>query len=108
MAAAAPAELRKGPRGGGRDRDKMFAHVLDAEFEAYARKIGLRIHTPAIDDRAGIDAGRQAILDVLRRPFDGNPPEAKNWLPRYTARRIAWHALDHAWEMEDRSATAPG
>ncbi|MGH9282469.1 MAG: hypothetical protein ACRD0S_05980 [Acidimicrobiales bacterium] len=22
---------------------------------------------------------------------------------RYAARRIAWHALDHAWEMQDRS-----
>src|SRR4051794_19939806 len=27
VAAAAPAELRKGPRGGGRDRDKIVAHV---------------------------------------------------------------------------------
>jgi len=27
----------------------------------------------------------------------------KRWPPRYAARRIAWHALDHAWEIEDRS-----
>jgi hypothetical protein len=27
----------------------------------------------------------------------------KGWPPRYAARRIAWHALDHAWEIEDRS-----
>src|SRR6185436_1021638 len=27
----APAELRKGPRGGGRDRDKIVEHVLGAE-----------------------------------------------------------------------------
>jgi hypothetical protein len=28
---------------------------------------------------------------------------ANGWLPRYAARRIAWHVLDHAWEIEDRS-----
>ena len=28
----------------------------------------------------------------------------KPWGPRYAARRSAWHALDHAWEIEDRSA----
>ncbi len=22
--------------------------------------------------------------------------------PRYAARRIAWHVLDHAWEIEER------
>ncbi|HKA98202.1 MAG TPA: hypothetical protein VKD66_18215 [Streptosporangiaceae bacterium] len=27
----------------------------------------------------------------------------QGWPARYAARRIAWHALDHAWEMEDRS-----
>ncbi len=29
--AAAPASLRKGPRGGGRDRDKMIGHVIEAD-----------------------------------------------------------------------------
>ena len=26
------------------------------------------------------------------------------WPPRYAARRLAWHVLDHAWEIEDKSA----
>ncbi|MFY9614154.1 MAG: hypothetical protein WAT58_02035 [Candidatus Dormiibacterota bacterium] len=102
VVAGAPAELRKGPRGGGRDRDKMFDHVLGAEFDAYARKIGLRIKTPDIGDRTGIKAARQQMLAVLSWPYDGSPPEGKNWPPAYTARRTAWHALDHAWEIEDR------
>src|SRR5439155_1239815 len=42
VVAKAPAELRKGPRGGGRDRDKMFQHVLDAELE-YGKGIGVRL-----------------------------------------------------------------
>jgi hypothetical protein len=102
VAASAPAELRKGPRGGGRDRDKIVDHVVGAEA-AYARKLGIKHRQPAHDDTAGIDALRADILSVLRAPSDGEPPVPKGWLPRYAARRIAWHVLDHAWEIEDRS-----
>src|SRR6266496_6482952 len=100
VVAAAPAELRKGPRGGGRDRDKIVDHVLGAEA-AYARKLGIKHPQPARDDRAAITALREDILAVLRAPSDGAPPVPKGWPPRYAARRIAWHALDHAWEIED-------
>ncbi|HEX5501067.1 MAG TPA: hypothetical protein VFW96_00510 [Thermomicrobiales bacterium] len=105
VGAGAPAELRKGPRGGGRDRDKLLDHVLGAEA-AYARKLGVRQRQPAHDDPAAIAALRAAILEVLGRPSDGAPPVPKGWPPRYAARRIAWHVLDHAWEMEDRSEPA--
>ncbi len=104
VVAGAPAELRKGPRGGGRDRDKIVDHVLGAEV-AYARKLGIKHPQPARDDRAAIEAIREEILAVLRAPSDGAPPVPKGWPPRYAARRIAWHALDHAWEIEDRSDT---
>jgi len=102
VAAGAPAELRKGPRGGGRDRDKMIGHVIEAD-DAYAREIGLRLPTPSRADRAAVEAERAAILDVLGRSSDGSPLADRKWTPRYAARRIAWHALDHAWEMEDRA-----
>ena len=102
VAAGAPAELRKGPRGGGRDRDKMLGHVLEAEH-AYAREIGLRLQPGSLADRAAVTAERAAILDVLRQPSDGSPLADRTWTPRYAARRIAWHVLDHTWEMEDRS-----
>jgi len=100
--AGAPAALRKGPRGGGRDRDKMVDHVLGAEA-AYARKLGVKHPQPAIDDPAAVAALREDIVAVLRAPSDGSPPVPKGWPPRYAARRIAWHVLDHAWEIEDRS-----
>jgi len=103
--AGAPATLRKGPRGGGRDRDKMVDHVLGAEA-AYARKLGIKHRQPAIGDQAAIAALRDDIVAVLRAPSDGSPPVPKGWPPRYAARRIAWHVLDHAWEMEDRSDPA--
>jgi hypothetical protein len=105
VAASAPAELRKGPRGGGRDRDKMVGHVIEADG-AYAREIGARSPYPAAQDRPAVVAMRAAILEVLARPSDGSPLADRKWTARYAARRIAWHALDHAWEMEDRSEPA--
>jgi hypothetical protein len=102
VAAHAPAELRKGPRGGGRDRDKMISHVIEAD-DAYAREIGLRLKSTAPGDRAVIEAVRAAVLDVIGAPSDGSPIADRRWTPRYAAGRIAWHSLDHAWEMEDRS-----
>jgi predicted RNase H-like HicB family nuclease len=101
VAAASSPELRKGPRGGGRDRDKMLAHVVDAE-SSYARKIGVKYRAPAFDDAAGLAAVRAEILAVLGAPSDGAPPVPNGWPPRYAARRLVWHVLDHAWEMEDR------
>jgi hypothetical protein len=104
VAAAAPESLRKGPRGGGRDRDKMIGHVIEADH-AYAREIGVRLPEPHLGERDAVDAERAAMLEVLRRPSDGVPLADRKWTQRYAARRIAWHALDHAWEMEDRSET---
>jgi hypothetical protein len=102
VAAGAPAELRKGPRGGGRDRDKMIGHVMGADG-AYAREIGLKAKELGLGDRDDYLALRAQVLDVLRQPSDGSPLAGRRWTLRYAARRIAWHALDHAWEMEDRS-----
>jgi hypothetical protein len=97
VAAAAPEELRKGPRGGGRDRTKMVGHVEEADG-AYAHEIGV----PA-GDRTPRERMRAAMLEVLRQPSDGAPLAGRRWTLRYAARRIAWHALDHAWEIEDRT-----
>lgn len=94
--AKAPAELRKGPRGGGRDRDEMFNHVLGAELE-YVKRIGTRLKQPDGGDASAVRAFHKAILESFRQP---NRPE--KWPVVYVARRTAWHTLDHAWEMEDR------
>jgi len=105
IVARSPAELRKGPRGGGRDRDRMVDHVVGAEH-AYGRKIGVKHRQPAHDDAKAIAALRADILAALRGAGDGTELPANSWPPRYAARRIAWHVLDHAWEMEDRSTPA--
>ncbi len=105
VAAGAPAELRKGPRGGGRDRDKMVGHVAESDGY-YAREIGIMGKKPDPTDRPGIETMRAEMLKILRHPSDGSPLAGRTWTARYAARRIAWHALDHAWEMEDRSDPA--
>jgi hypothetical protein len=103
VAAAAAEELRKGPRGGGRNRSRIVEHVVLSDH-GYCRELGLRVPAPDPADPASVARLRSAMLDVLRQPSDGEPI-AHRWTTRYAHRRIAWHALDHAWEIEDR---APG
>jgi hypothetical protein len=101
IASGAPARLRKGPRGGGRDTAKIVEHVHGSDH-GYSRELGLKLPAPDPSDRDALAALRIAMLEVLRQPSDGEPI-AKRWTTGYAARRIAWHALDHAWEIEDRS-----
>jgi hypothetical protein len=102
VVAKAPAELRKGPRGGGRDRDQIADHIIDAE-SAYVGKLGLRLKTPRRDDASALREWRKAVIDAIRASAGRPQAVEKRWPPRYVARRIAWHLLDHAWEIEDRS-----
>src|SRR5215472_6978194 len=64
VVAASPAELRKGPRGGGRDRDEIRRHVIEAE-RAYARKIGVRHKPLESNDKSALKAMREEIAVVL-------------------------------------------
>jgi hypothetical protein len=91
--AAAPAVLPKGPRGGGRDRDGIVEHVREAE-RSYARKLGVRL-----PPRTQWEEQRDAIAEALR----GGSDSGGAWAPRYLIRRTAWHVLDHAWELEDKT-----
>ena len=102
LARSAPEILPKGPRGGGRDRDEIVAHVIDSE-RTYARKIGIRHRPFAADDRTALSALRTAILGVLGNPADGAPLTSGRWPPAYAARRFTWHVLDHVWEIQDKS-----
>jgi len=106
VVAGAPSALRKGPRGGGRDRDAIVQHVLAAEH-SYARAIGIRLGEPAPGDVEAIEACRDAITQTLRASARMDAP-ATSWPGRYAARRIAWHVLDHTWEIEDRSEGVDG
>lgn len=92
IAADSPAVLRKGPCGGGRDTGPIVDHVREAE-RSYGRSVGVRVPpgTPWPEQRA-------ALVAQLRAGVSGG-----SWPARYAIRRIAWHVLDHAWEIEDKS-----
>lgn len=102
VVAGAPPVLRKGPRGGGRDRDDIVRHVTEAE-RSYARSIGVRFTPSQFAGPGGLEAMRAEVVAALRSDSRGAPIVERGWPTRYAARRIAWHVLDHAWEIEDRS-----
>jgi hypothetical protein len=108
--AAAQAEgvqLRKGPRGGGRDLPKMVDHLLEADA-AYLARLGWKTaKTQDLERHDRLVRTRQAILEGLASAARGELPAkgprgGLRWPPRYFVRRVAWHVLDHAWEIEDR------
>ena len=98
VAARTTTPLRKGPRGGGRDVEMMVRHVGEAGV-AYVRGLGLTV-AATTEDHEGVCELRHRVSDVLRG--DALVREGK-WRVRYPARRIGWHARDHAFEVEDRS-----
>ena len=100
-------ELLKGPRGGGRDLDKIIDHILDADRGYLARFAWKYKREGGKNPVEELGRTRQAILNALEFAVNGDLPERGPrggiiWLPRYFVRRVAWHVLDHAWEIEDR------
>jgi len=105
VAATVSPGLRKGPRGGGRDRDTIIEHVLEAERGYVRRNLDLRHPTFEIGDSEAMAAHRAAIITAVRAFGPCGEVPGKAWPVRYTIRRMAWHVLDHAWEMEDKDLT---
>ncbi|MDQ2903269.1 MAG: hypothetical protein M3Y81_06910 [Chloroflexota bacterium] len=97
------AELQKGPRGGGRDRDRIVQHTLGAEQD-WAAKLGLRTPDGALLTDEGLRAHRDAYRTAIRT-FHAQGKLARTWPLRYLIRHTAFHTLDHAWEMEDKDLT---
>jgi len=106
--AAVEKELRKGPRGGGRELEGIVQHVLDSDA-GYLASVGWKLKRNDADDPAKqLEQTRQAILSALAASARGEVPERGprggiRWTPRYFVRRVAWHVLDHVWEIEDRA-----
>lgn len=103
-AARVSAELRKGPRGGGREKHQIIRHVNGAEIDEFAPKVGVKVPLETRDDPKALGAYRDAFADAIRQHHARGEP-ARSWALQFLIRRCAWHMLDHAWELEDRDLT---
>jgi hypothetical protein len=100
-------ELKKGPRGGGRDAERIISHVFEGDrgyLSRIAGKFKAEKDRPPAEQMGDL---RQAIIEALHiAAVEGLPEKGprggKIWPARYFVRRAAWHTLDHAWEIEDR------
>lgn len=104
------AELQKGPRGGGRDRDGIVRHTRYTE-RGWAKMIGVLTPDEALLTDAGLQAHRDAYCNAIRDYHSQGKSAGKmaKWPLRFLIRHTAFHTLDHAWEMEDKDLTAkPG
>ncbi|MGH7610261.1 MAG: hypothetical protein ACREOD_10095 [Candidatus Dormibacteria bacterium] len=98
------AEMQKGRRGGGRDRDRIVRHVLGVEQD-WAKKVGVRSPDDAVViDDDGLKAYRDAYCTAIRT-LHSEGQMARTWPLQYLIRHTAYHTMDHAWEMEDKDLT---
>jgi hypothetical protein len=104
MADRVSRELRLGPRGGGRSREEIIRHVNGAEMAEFAPKVGVKSTEETIDDPPALRAYRLAVVEGIRDHHARGEP-ARSWPLQFLIRRLAWHMLDHAWELEDRDLT---
>lgn len=98
------AEMQRGPRGGGRDRDHIVRHTHAAEQD-WAKKLGVLTPPDAMLTAEGLHAHRDAYCTAIRA-LHAQDKMARTWPLRYLIRHTAFHTLDHAWEMEDKDLTA--
>jgi hypothetical protein len=100
------AEMQRGPRGGGRDRDRIVRHTLFTEHD-WEKKLGVSTPEDTLLTDAGLHAHRDAYCTAIRA-LHAQGKMARTWPLRYLIRHTAFHTLDHAWEMEDKDLTAKG
>ncbi len=95
------AELRPGPRGGGRDRDRIIRHVLANEGGDFSKRVKVPTELEELLTPEGRAAHRDRFVTAMRDWYAAGKPLG-NWTIPYLLRHTAYHTLDHAWEMEDR------
>jgi hypothetical protein len=107
VAARVSPELRKGPRGGGRDRDQIIRHTIRTESEDFAKQVGLRNPERAALTPDGLRQHRETYIAAMRAYNAGEVTRRmRSWTLPFLIRHSAYHTLDHAWEMEDKDLSA--
>lgn len=106
VAARVSPEMRRGPRGGGRDRNRIIRHTIRTESEDFAKQVGLRIPEEAALSPEGLRQHRETYLAAIRAYNAGKvDKKMRSWTLPFLIRHSAFHTLDHAWEMEDKDLT---
>jgi hypothetical protein len=106
VAARVSPELRLGPRGGGRDRDRIIRHTIRNESEEFAKHVGIRNPDFFAMTPDGLRQHRETFLAGMRDYNAGRTAKRmRSWNLPFLIRHAAFHTLDHAWEMEDRDLT---
>jgi hypothetical protein len=107
VAARVSPEMRKGPRGGGRDRNRIIRHTIRTESEDFAKQVGLRIPEEAALTPDGLRQHRGSYVEAMRAYNAGQVERRmRSWTLPFLVRHSAFHTLDHAWEMEDKDLSA--
>jgi hypothetical protein len=106
VAARVSSEMRKGPRGGGRDRDRIIAHTVRTESEEFAKRLGLHVPERAALTPEGLRDHRESYVAAMRAYNAGEGKRMRSWNLPFLLRHSAFHTMDHAWEMEDKDLTA--
>lgn len=103
VAARVSPEMQKGPRGGGRNRDEIVRHALGWERADLAKKVGVVVDPIVPPTPDGFSSHRDEFVAALRTyNAEGRMARGRNWTIGLLIRHTAYHALDHAWEMEDK------
>jgi hypothetical protein len=98
------AELRPGVRGGGRSRDGIVGHVMRTEGGDFSKRVKVPSEPEDLATPGGLAEHRDRFVDAMRAWYAEGKPLG-NWTIPYLLRHTAYHALDHAWEMQDRDLT---
>jgi hypothetical protein len=107
-----PADLQDVKPEHGRSPSAMRLHLLETD-RMHLRAFGRAFHKA---DPAQLTEQEAALRVQMLASFRAVPRDEAfvpyrgygfSWTPRFAVRRSAWHALDHAWELQDRLSAPP-
>jgi len=107
VAARVSPQMRKGPRGGGRERDEIIRHQFRVESLDFSKQVGLQIEDGPVLAGEALREYRDDYLAGIRAYNAGDiKRRMRSWTLAFLIRHSAFHTLDHAWEMEDKDLVA--
>jgi len=107
-----PASARAQKPEAGRSPSAIRHHLLDTDL-MHRSAFGPAYRKPSPDEVDRLEPVVRATIltNLASTPLDVEATPVRrygfDWTPRFAVRRVAWHALDHAWQLEDSMNKAP-